>query len=74
MRLDGYEWSTPFSIETEGMMCVGLKNETRSEQIHLRVEVRSATKNSHYEVIFLPNSLSSPYRFDCGPLFFLVDF
>ncbi|KAE9455056.1 hypothetical protein C3L33_13039, partial [Rhododendron williamsianum] len=74
VRLDGYEWSTPFSIETEGMMCVGLKNETRSEQIHLRVEVRSATKNSHYEVIFLPNSLSSPYRIENRSMFLPIRF
>ncbi|KAI8561923.1 hypothetical protein RHMOL_Rhmol04G0379800 [Rhododendron molle] len=74
VRLDGYEWSTPFSIETEGMMCVRLKNETRSEQIHLRVEVRSATKNSHYEVIFLPNSLSSPYRIENRSMFLPIRF
>ncbi|CAL5346801.1 unnamed protein product [Camellia sinensis] len=72
VRLDDYEWSTPFSVETEGLMCVSLKNETKSEQIHLRVEVRSGTKCSHYEVIFRPNSLSSPYR-NCS-LFLPVSF
>ncbi|KAI7993232.1 putative vacuolar protein sorting-associated protein 13A [Camellia lanceoleosa] len=74
VRLDGYEWSTPFSVETEGLMCVSLKNETKSEQIHLRVEVRSGTKCSHYEVIFRPNSLSSPYRIENRSLFLPVSF
>ncbi|GMP76188.1 hypothetical protein CsSME_00032971 [Camellia sinensis var. sinensis] len=74
VRLDDYEWSTPFSVETEGLMCVSLKNETKSEQIHLRVEVRSGTKCSHYEVIFRPNSLSSPYRIENCSLFLPVSF
>ncbi|XP_057475541.1 uncharacterized protein LOC130763619 isoform X1 [Actinidia eriantha] len=74
VRLDGHEWSTAFSVETEGMMCVSLKNETRSEQVHLRVEVRSGTKSSHYEVIFLPNSLSSPYRIENHSMFLPIRF
>ncbi|KAL6952989.1 hypothetical protein U1Q18_041399 [Sarracenia purpurea var. burkii] len=72
--LDGYEWSTPFSVETEGIMCVSLNNVTRNEQIYLRVEVRSGTKNSHYEVIFLPNSLSSPYRIENRSMFLHIRF
>lgn len=70
LRLDGYKWSYPFSIDTEGVMCISLKKDTGSDKANLRVEVRSGTKSSHYEVIFRPNSSSSPYRFNCIPILF----
>ena len=63
LQLDGFGWSTPFSIENEGMMCVSLKKDVGIEQMNIRVEVRSGVKNSCYEVIFRLASFSSPYRF-----------
>lgn len=63
LRLDGFQWSTPFSIENEGIMCVSLKSDVGTEQMNIRVEVRSGLKNSCYEVIFRLASFSSPYRF-----------
>ncbi|KAK2971030.1 hypothetical protein RJ640_025804 [Escallonia rubra] len=63
LRVDGYSWSAPFSVGTEGVMCISLINEITSDPMHLRVEVRSGTRTSRYEVLFRPNSLSSPYRF-----------
>ncbi|XP_052204938.1 uncharacterized protein LOC127809843 isoform X2 [Diospyros lotus] len=74
VRLDGYEWSAPFSVEAEGMMCVSLKNENGNEQMHLRVKVRSGSKNSRYEVVFRPNSLSSPYRIENRSMFLPMRF
>lgn len=63
VRLEGYEWSAPFSIGTEGVMSVYLRSNTGMDQIHLKIEVRSGTKSCRYEVIFRPSSFSSPYRF-----------
>lgn len=63
LQLDGYKWSTPFSVCTEGVMRTCLKKHIGNDLTQLRVEVRSGGKNSRYEVIFRPNSLSSPYRF-----------
>lgn len=64
LRIDGYEWSTPFSVWTEGVMCISLRKEPASDPMHLRVEVRSGARSSRYEVIFRPNSFSSPYRLE----------
>ncbi|KAJ6726583.1 hypothetical protein OIU79_004678 [Salix purpurea] len=40
----------------------------------MRVQVRSGTKRSQYEVIFRPNSLSSPYRIENRSLFLPIRF
>ncbi|XVE82332.1 hypothetical protein DITRI_Ditri15bG0139900 [Diplodiscus trichospermus] len=69
LRIDGYKWSTPFSVSREGAMRVSLKNDTGSYQLFIKVEVRSGTKGSRYEVIFRPNSLSSPYRIENRSIF-----
>lgn len=74
VRMDGYEWSAPFSVETEGMMSVYLRSETGMDQTYLRIEVRSGTKRSSYEVIFRPNSFSSPYRIENRSLFLPIRF
>ncbi|CAK9187594.1 unnamed protein product [Ilex paraguariensis] len=74
LRLDGYNWSTPFSVGTEGIFCVSLKSETTKDQMRLRAEVRSGTKSSRYEVIFRPNSLSSPYRIENRSMFLPLHF
>ncbi|PPS09246.1 hypothetical protein GOBAR_AA11376 [Gossypium barbadense] len=62
LKVDGYGWSKPFSVSTEGVMRISLKNDTGSDHLFLKIEVRSGTKSSRYEVIFRPNSSSSPYR------------
>lgn len=62
LRVDGYKWSSPFSVSSEGVIRIFLLKENGNDLMQLRVEVRSGTKNSRYEVLFRPNSLSSPYR------------
>ncbi|XP_015087740.1 uncharacterized protein LOC107031055 isoform X1 [Solanum pennellii] len=74
LRLDGYDWSPPFSIDNEGVMCICLKNQTSHNPMHLKVEVRSGTKSSRYEVILRPNSFTSPYRVENRSLFFPIRF
>ncbi|XP_015161501.1 uncharacterized protein [Solanum tuberosum] len=74
LRLDGYDWSPPFSIDSEGVMCICLKNQTSHNLMHLKVEVRSGTKSSRYEVILRPNSFTSPYRVENRSLFYPIRF
>uniref|UniRef100_A0A175YPS3 Uncharacterized protein n=1 Tax=Daucus carota subsp. sativus TaxID=79200 RepID=A0A175YPS3_DAUCS len=74
LRIDGYNWSAPFSVGIEGVMCISLDKVPPCDPEHLRVEVRSGTMGSRYEVIFRPNSFSSPYRIEnrslCLPILF----
>lgn len=70
LRVDGYKWSTPFSVSNEGAMRISLKSDTGSNQLQLRVAVRGGTKSSRYEVIFRLNSFSSPYRLYLKPNMF----
>ncbi|XP_059444630.1 uncharacterized protein LOC132176414 [Corylus avellana] len=74
LQLDGYKWSTPFSVCTEGVMRTCLKKHIGNDLMQLRVEVRSGGKNSRYEVIFRPNSLSSPYRIENRSMFLPIRF
>ncbi|XP_077211040.1 calcium-dependent lipid-binding family protein isoform X2 [Tasmannia lanceolata] len=74
VRLDGFKWSTPFSIDNEGMMCVSLKTCVGNDQTSLRVEVRSGTKSSRHEVFFRPPSLSSPFRIENRSMFLPIRF
>ncbi|KAK8661863.1 hypothetical protein V6N13_091452 [Hibiscus sabdariffa] len=69
LRVDGYNWSTLFSVSSEGVMRVSLKKDNGSDQLFFKVEVRSGTKSSRYEVIFRPNSSSSPYRIENRSIF-----
>ncbi|KAE8733152.1 hypothetical protein F3Y22_tig00001478pilonHSYRG00150 [Hibiscus syriacus] len=69
LRVDGYNWSTPFSVSSEGLMRISLKKDNGRDQLFFKVEVRSGTKSSRYEVIFRPNSSSSPYRVENRSIF-----
>lgn len=69
LRVDGYKWSIPFSVSSEGAMRVSLKREGGGDPLLIRVDVRSGTKGSRYEVILHPNSSSSPYRIENHSLF-----
>ncbi|CAA6659805.1 unnamed protein product [Spirodela intermedia] len=70
LHIDGYKWSSPFSVESEGVMCVILKNDLGNEQMNLRVEVRTGTQGSSFEVIFrLGSTFSSPYRIENRSMF-----
>ncbi|XP_010500318.2 PREDICTED: uncharacterized protein LOC104777719 [Camelina sativa] len=69
LRVKGYRWSTPFSVFSEGIMRVPVSREDGTDQLQLRVQVRSGTKNSRYEVIFRPNSISGPYRIENRSMF-----
>ncbi|KAL8205058.1 hypothetical protein R6Q57_010681 [Mikania cordata] len=64
LKTNGFHWSMPFSVATEGWMRVSLRNETTGQQLFLKVEVRSGTTNSCFDVIFRPNSFSSQYRIE----------
>lgn len=69
LKADGYRWSTPFSVSTEGSMRVSLRNETTGKHLYLKVEVRSGTTSSRFDVIFRPNSFSSQYRIENRSMF-----
>ncbi|CAN6447305.1 unnamed protein product [Victoria cruziana] len=64
MRLDGFKWSTPFSVENEGVMCIILKSDIDGCVMYVLVEVRKGSKISRYQVIICPASSSSPYRIE----------
>ena len=73
LRADGYRWSRPFSVGSEGVMSVLLESDTEGIEMNIRVAVRTGIQSSRYEVVFRPNSFSSPYRFNLSPKFdFLV--
>ncbi|KAK7291737.1 hypothetical protein RIF29_07114 [Crotalaria pallida] len=74
LRIDGYKWSTPFSVSYEGEMRISLKKEVGDDLMQLRVAVRSGAKRSRFEVIFRPNSLSSPYRIENRSMFLPIRF
>ncbi|XP_062108869.1 uncharacterized protein LOC133819601 isoform X1 [Humulus lupulus] len=74
LRVDGYKWSTPFSVCNEGVMRICLKKETGNDQLQLRVAIRSGAKSSSYEVIFRPDSSSSPYRIENRSMFLPIHF
>ncbi|GAB2216278.1 hypothetical protein Droror1_Dr00024048 [Drosera rotundifolia] len=74
IRMDGYGWSTPFSVGAEGTMLTVLKHDSGSNQMEIRVAVRSGTKSSRYEVVFRPNYFSSPYRIENRSLFLPIRF
>ncbi|XP_010524589.1 PREDICTED: uncharacterized protein LOC104802610 [Tarenaya hassleriana] len=69
LRVSGYGWSTPFSVSNEGVMRVLVGKEDGTDQLPLRIQVRSGTKNSRYEVIFRPNTISGPYRIENHSMF-----
>ncbi|KAL6576075.1 hypothetical protein OROHE_000546 [Orobanche hederae] len=74
LRMDGYQWSVPFTIASEGLMSICLRSELGSGQINLSIEVRGGTKTSRYEVIFRPSSFSSPYRIENRCFFLPIQF
>ncbi|KAI4370200.1 hypothetical protein MLD38_018571 [Melastoma candidum] len=74
VRLNGYNWSTPFSVSYEGVMRIFLVKENGTDILQLRVDVRSGTKSSRYEVVFRPNSFSSPYRIENRSMFLSIRF
>ncbi|KAK7264763.1 hypothetical protein RJT34_32373 [Clitoria ternatea] len=72
--IDGYKWSTPFSVSYEGVMRISLKRDVGDERMQLRVAVRSGAKRSRFEVVFRPDSLSSPYRIENRSMFLPIRF
>eukprot|EP01018_Ginkgo_biloba_P025446 Gb_15429 [translate_table: standard] len=64
VSIDGYKWSNPFSIESEGMMRISLRSELDESPLYLRAEIRNGTKDSRFLVIFRHASVSSPYRIE----------
>ncbi|CAM9004161.1 unnamed protein product [Rhodiola kirilowii] len=74
LRVEGCGWSSPFSITTEGLMGIYLEKDSGCDRLYLKVEVRSGTKGSRYEVVFRPDSFSSPYRIENRSVFLPVRF
>ncbi|XP_071698618.1 uncharacterized protein [Rutidosis leptorrhynchoides] len=68
LKTDGYHWSMPFSVATEGWMRVSLRNETTGKILYLKIEIRSGT-SSRFDVVFRPNSFSSQYRIENRSMF-----
>ncbi|KAK9053434.1 hypothetical protein SSX86_030068 [Deinandra increscens subsp. villosa] len=69
LKSDGSNWSMPFSVATEGSMRVSLRNEATGKRSYLKIEVRSGTTSSRFDVIFRPNSFSSQYRIENHSMF-----
>lgn len=74
MRVNGYKWSRPFSVGSEGMMSIVLESDSGGRNMIIRVVIRTGSGNSRYEVIFRPNSLSSPYRCNSVPTQFYLKY
>ncbi|KAK3157946.1 hypothetical protein QOZ80_2AG0130600 [Eleusine coracana subsp. coracana] len=74
LRLEGYKWSTPFSINTNGVMCVLMNSISGNDQAFVRVNVRSGTKSSRYEVVFQLACLTTPYRVENRSMFLPIRF
>uniref|UniRef100_A0A7N0UXF0 PH domain-containing protein n=1 Tax=Kalanchoe fedtschenkoi TaxID=63787 RepID=A0A7N0UXF0_KALFE len=74
LRVEGYGWSSPFTVSTEGLMGIYLEKDSGCERLYLKVEVRSGTKGSRYEVVFRRDSFSSPYRIENRSVFLPVQF
>ncbi|CAI0626123.1 unnamed protein product [Linum tenue] len=74
LRVEGYQWSMPFSVYNEGTIRISLKSDVGDNQLQLKIQVRNGTKTSRYEVIFRPNSSSSPYRVENRSMFLPIRF
>ncbi|XP_062223332.1 uncharacterized protein LOC133922148 [Phragmites australis] len=74
LRLEGYKWSTPFSINANGVMCVLMNSIAGNDQAFVKVNVRSGTKSSRYEVIFQLACWFSPYRVENRSMFLPIRF
>ncbi|KAI4344734.1 hypothetical protein L6164_011925 [Bauhinia variegata] len=72
--VDGYKWSMPFSVCNEGVMRINLKKDIGNDLKQLRVAVRSGAKRSRFEVVFCPDSWSSPYRIENRSMFLPIRF
>ncbi|MCO5593423.1 hypothetical protein L7F22_047437 [Adiantum nelumboides] len=70
--MDGYEWSTPFSVDSEGISHVILKGKNSEDQLLIKAEIRNGTTESRYLVIFRHVSFISPYRIENHSLVFPI--
>ncbi|XP_047948182.1 uncharacterized protein LOC125194160 isoform X1 [Salvia hispanica] len=74
LRMEGYQWSAPFTVGSEGLMSIWLRSEQGSEHMALSVEVRGGAKTCRYEVILRRCSFSSPYRIENHSFFLPIQF
>ncbi|KAI5061209.1 hypothetical protein GOP47_0023714 [Adiantum capillus-veneris] len=70
--IDGYEWSTPFSVDSEGISHVILKRKNSEDKMLIKAEIRNGTTESRYLVIFRHVSFISPYRIENHSLVFPI--
>ena len=62
VNVDGYRWSHPFSVESEGVFHVELEAEEGGSHLVIRGEIRNGVKDSRYFVVFRLAARQSPYR------------
>lgn len=62
--VDGYKWSQPFSVDTEGVIHIILHSDQDRDDSDLviRAEVRNGVKGSRNFVVFRLAARQSPYR------------
>lgn len=70
--MDGYEWSTPFCVDSEGISHITLRSEETSNKMFIKAEIRNGTTESRYLVIFRHVSFNSPYRIENISLVFPI--
>lgn len=62
--IDGYKWSTPFSVDTEGISHILMRSDHNEKNMIIRADIRNGTTESRLLVIFRHMSLVSPYRIE----------
>ncbi|KAG0559465.1 hypothetical protein KC19_10G107200 [Ceratodon purpureus] len=64
VNVDGYKWSHPFSVDSEGIFHIELEAEQSGPGLVIRGEVRNGVKDSRYFVVFRLAARQSPYRLE----------
>eukprot|EP00897_Mesotaenium_endlicherianum_P008373 jgi/Mesen1/7564/ME000392S06833 len=64
VRMEGYQWSRPFSTDTEGTMHIILRSTDGSSRTVVCAEIVNGADTSRVHVIFRPGSVQSPYRIE----------
>ncbi|KAH7429913.1 hypothetical protein KP509_09G071300 [Ceratopteris richardii] len=72
ISMDGYEWSSPFTVESEGVSHIIFQSKTHENSLLLKVEIQNGTTESRFLAIFRHASFISPYRIENHSLRFSV--
>lgn len=63
IKLDGCQWSLPFSVDKETTMHIALRKEDGGRR-SVRIEIRGYEEGSRFLVMFRLGSARGPYRYD----------